>query len=706
MSRNPSLSLTATLAMCTLALMAMLPLCASQLQKQQVTKLKYVEEFARPPVTAEGFRNPADYPVVMTSSGPVRGFIDQDTSVQMFLGIPFATPPTGNMRFRPPIPPTPWNDTRDALEYGQVCPQVGKLIGDLFIGHEDCLYLNVFVPPNATGPLPVMFWIYGGGYILGDSHELGLYDARHLVSKRNVVLVSVNYRLGPFGFLATEELLAESGTTGNYGVQDQRLGLQWVRFVGGGVDSLLRVDVLCFSLMMGDCFVCVSGLFFRCMTTSPTLVATHRASQSLARVLGESLMVQGTRTTATATSTSTSTNTSTHTNSHISAPLSPLRRAFSVCWHLVNSLSGGLFSAAIMESGTCDSPDFFQALPTATHLGDVYSDASGCNATLLGPTEFLKCLRDLSTADVLTSVWDMLFDDNWPYKQTSASSLADKQVERPWLYGTTAFQVLRSRASRQQAQAVQDVPGLPKVAPLMPWGPAIDGTATGLLETPLSLMQKGQFNRVPLIIGTNNDEGSIFIPAVGMIVRHVHLPLNDSSFMQVMEHFFNTSAVLQVADIYPNYEFKNDDDRAARVLRDFFFTCATRRVARALDRFSVPVYVYHFTYKGDWIEDPFLGDYHSAELCFVFDNEWPPLIHIFSEKDQQMADSFGTFWTNFAKFHDPNGDSTLPRAAGDVFWPKYNSTVELNAVMDVPVSVEEAFEDEQCEFWDMVSELP
>jgi para-nitrobenzyl esterase len=150
-----------------------------------------------------------------------------------FKGIPFAEPPVGTLRWRAPQPVKPWTGVRDGSKWGPACmqdpmfPQIfGAPMTEL---SEDCLYLNVWTPAKAAGDrLPVMVWIYGGGFVGGQT-SVPLYDGTKLAEK-GVVLVSVAYRLGAFGFLAHPELSRESGKgSGNYGLQDQIAGLQWVK---------------------------------------------------------------------------------------------------------------------------------------------------------------------------------------------------------------------------------------------------------------------------------------------------------------------------------------------------------------------------------------------------------------------------------------------------------------------------------------------
>jgi para-nitrobenzyl esterase len=180
---------------------------------------------------------------VKTGQGKVRGKTINDGKVKAFLGLPYAAPPVDDLRWKAPAPPAAWKDLRDATQFADRCAQWQIWSDYLFLDpgpSEDCLYLNVYAPADAkaTSKLPVMVWIHGGGYTAGASSELR-YTNSSLVSK-GVVLVTINYRLGVFGFLATEELAKESeGRAGNYGLMDMVAALRWVKqnIAGFGGDA-------------------------------------------------------------------------------------------------------------------------------------------------------------------------------------------------------------------------------------------------------------------------------------------------------------------------------------------------------------------------------------------------------------------------------------------------------------------------------------
>ena len=168
--------------------------------------------------------------IVKTTGGEVRGVIKD--GITSFKGIPFAAPPVGELRWRAPQPVKHWDGVRlaDSFAPGPMQPAVVAMVmGGGANLSEDCLYLNVWTPAKAADEeLPVMVWIYGGGFISGMT-SVPVFDGTRLAQK-GVVLVSIAYREGPFGFLAHPELSRESGKgSGCYGIQDQVAGLRWVK---------------------------------------------------------------------------------------------------------------------------------------------------------------------------------------------------------------------------------------------------------------------------------------------------------------------------------------------------------------------------------------------------------------------------------------------------------------------------------------------
>lgn len=174
----------------------------------------------------------ADRPVVQIETGRLQGTTEQN--MQVFKNIPYAAPPIGNLRWRPPQPPLAWDGVRDASQFGDSCPQpfIKNLSAGLDLpGSEDCLKLNIYIPEKSAKNLPVMVWIHGGGLFV-DGAKDPQFTPRKLV-ENGVIVITIDYRIGSLGFFASKELIEEAKTlnepVGNYGTMDQIAALKWVR---------------------------------------------------------------------------------------------------------------------------------------------------------------------------------------------------------------------------------------------------------------------------------------------------------------------------------------------------------------------------------------------------------------------------------------------------------------------------------------------
>src|SRR5580658_4926546 len=163
-------------------------------------------------------------PVAGTANGAVRGLAEG--AVNDFLGIPYAAPPVGALRWRPPQPAASWSGIRDATKFAPHCPQLASPFGQASTS-EDCLFLNVFTPSQQKpdSPHPVMVWIHGGALVTGESDD---YNPAKLVED-GVTVVTINYRLGALGFMAHPALADANGQSGDYGLMDQQAALRWVQ---------------------------------------------------------------------------------------------------------------------------------------------------------------------------------------------------------------------------------------------------------------------------------------------------------------------------------------------------------------------------------------------------------------------------------------------------------------------------------------------
>ncbi|KEF59786.1 uncharacterized protein A1O9_04634 [Exophiala aquamarina CBS 119918] len=180
-----------------------------------------------------GLTSPLDYrrtKIIKTTHGPVQGILED--GMQKFVGIPYALPPVGDLRWKPPVSPLLWEEPLEVVEFGPICAQTSICFPGFgsTSSTEDCLYLNVFKPenhePHHQSKAPVMVFIHGGGYSCGASND---YNPESLVKDGQVVFVSLNYRVSMFGFFSHPEINREGHPSGNYGIMDQQLALKWVR---------------------------------------------------------------------------------------------------------------------------------------------------------------------------------------------------------------------------------------------------------------------------------------------------------------------------------------------------------------------------------------------------------------------------------------------------------------------------------------------
>jgi para-nitrobenzyl esterase len=171
-------------------------------------------------------------PVVATRYGRLQGV--EERGVLVFRGVPFARPPVGKLRWQPPERPEAWTGVRDATRFGPAAPQNAKMLGPVLrLGidatSEDCLSVNVWTPALDGGRRPVLVWIHGGAFVIGAGSQT-LYDGSMLARRGDVVVVTINYRLGALGFLRLRDLTREAPpATGNEGILDQIAALEWVR---------------------------------------------------------------------------------------------------------------------------------------------------------------------------------------------------------------------------------------------------------------------------------------------------------------------------------------------------------------------------------------------------------------------------------------------------------------------------------------------
>ena len=226
--------------------------------------------------------------IVKPPAGAVEGKVEGD--LRVFKGIPYASPPVGSARWRPPVPIKPWAGVRKATDFGPACFQPTSKVASVYTVppmpmSEDCLTLNIWAPADSHNA-PVFFWIHGGALVSGASRD-PLYDGAR-IAKRGIVVVSINYRLGVFGWLAHPELSLESplGVSGNYGLLDQIEALQWVKrniSAFGGDPSNVTIageSAGALSVMYLMAAPPARGLFSKAISESAYMISTPELKQS------------------------------------------------------------------------------------------------------------------------------------------------------------------------------------------------------------------------------------------------------------------------------------------------------------------------------------------------------------------------------------------------------------------------------------------
>jgi len=497
-------------------------------------------------------RSPGARLIVTTTGGTLRG--TTAGPADEFLGIPYAAPPVGPLRWQPPQPAAAWTGIRDAAAFAPHCPQPPSGFG-VASTSENCLYLNVFTPPGARDGahgLPVMVWVHGGAFIAGESDD---YNPAGLV-RHGVIVVTINYRLGALGFLADAALASDpGGSSGDYGLMDQQAALRWVqRNIGqfGG---------------------------------NPRNVTLSGESSGGLSVLSQ----------------------------------------------LISPGSRGLFSRAIVESGTYDLTQ--ATLATAETAGQVFAAKVGC------VSQTAACLRALPVSAIV---------DN-----------EDFAGYRPDIDGTVLTQSI---------------------------GPAL---------------ANGQFNRVPVINGTNRDEWRLFVAQQQLDGAP---PVTAANYQASIAGLLGVSAATAavIAAEYPLSAYSSPPVALGAVGTDEIFACPALTADESLSKY-VPTYAYEFNDQN--APERYLapagfpyGAAHESEVQYLFSLANTPFPGVLTPSQQRLAAAMKRYWTDLAKTGSPSS-SAVP------WWPRFDGTSQpmLSLVSPRP-QVEAGFAAEHhCAFWALAS---
>ncbi|KAJ3100567.1 hypothetical protein HDU97_002148 [Phlyctochytrium planicorne] len=495
--------------------------------------------------------------------------------ITSFKGIPFAAPPVGPLRWRPPQLPFPNSTVFQASKFGPAClsssgglgggggkppagappsggdaPPAGGPPGGFpggSSGSEDCLTINLWAPASAkpSSKLPVIVWVYGGGFEGGSADG---YDGSTIVSSSNgsVIYVNFNYRIGLFGFFSNSQLLNE-GHGANHGLQDQIFAFRWIqRFI---------------SRFGGD-------------PNRVTVFGQSAGSQSIAMQM---IAYDGT-----------------------SVP----------------------FQAAIMESGTYTSFHDTTSIEDQANYTATIAKTVGCSTEA---ADLMTCLRAVNTTAI------------------AAANTND-------------------------------------------WKPVVDGLF--LQDMPINRVRKGKIARIPIILGTNTNEGTMFASSVTNQSQF-------SAFLQTNFKWLTPTNMTTVASLYSESDFSTASARAAEVFGDVVFVCPSERFASVHSQLTGGRTL---RYRWDYGSST-----HGSEIKFVYN-----ITSSLNATEQPLANLMSSLWISFTKTQSVS--SILASSGIQGGWPSFTANERKQLLIDSPLSkvkveVDGAYmpkHDERCAFWEKI----
>eukprot|EP00038_Savillea_parva_P006981 m.167111 g.167111 ORF g.167111 m.167111 type:complete len:852 (-) comp12780_c0_seq1:171-2726(-) len=618
-------------------------------------------------------------PIVPTAAGDIQGFKDPDSLHYVFRGIPFAAPPVGKLRFRPPQPPAPWDTVLNATEYGNTCIQRGpawQTLGGVrgsTGSSEDCLYLNVFSPAKyverarsvRNGALskesatlaPVLIYFPAGQFMWGSGNDAENFNAPQTAAGGEVVVITANYRLGAFGYLGLEALRSRdpAGSMGNYGSLDQRAVLEWI-----------HTNIEAFG---GD----------------PNNVVLWGESAGAAAVTA----------------------------------------------HLSMEGSFPYFHKAILESGAFN--------------GWSYRTASDAEANAFVLAKNLGCLNQPENVTVNVTCLETVDAD------TMISMDDDGAGEASVMYN-------------QEGQVVANysMPFMDTIDKSL-WSPVIDGVV--LKGTPVSLLREGRTADVPIILGTNRDEGSTFTGNLSGTGDGFHTPdsfynswlysvdqvdfyssagrggssyatmmlQNKSQFIEWTSGMFGANMTATLVDMYQpgtvsdlGIVMKDWWWSVSGVVGDFVLTCPARRAVRTIEQQTLTeernnsAWVFFFDHTPNISVNQaatyLWGAFHGSEVPFV----WYDTFELALADERALSATMVQYWVNFAWTGDPNEpppeQAHVPALPA---WEPYTSStdntivfgdgklpglvdngVSVTATGTANVSIITGLKKDKCDFWD------
>ncbi|XP_063147408.1 cholinesterase-like [Candoia aspera] len=513
--------------------------------------------------------------VVITSSGPIKGkqLFAGLGSVTAYLGVPYAEPPLGKLRFQKPLPHRPWSQILEATSLGNSCPQfIFRDVPEAEVWYpktpqsEDCLSLNIWAPyPQLSSGVPVLIWIHGGGFFIGTS-SLDLYNGASLAATENVIVISMNYRLGSLGFL-----FLPPAAPGNMGLWDQQLALKWVK----------------------------------------ENAAAFGGDPSRVTIFGQSA------------------------------------GGSSVNFHLLSPKSQDLFAQAVIQSGTANAIWAWKTPEKAKQISLEFGHLLGCSED--HNTSMVSCLQTKNASEFIQRETSMYQEDGFLLN--------------------------------------------------FPFTPTTDGDF--LLGDPQNLMEEGQIQIKPVLIGRTPDEATSFV----LLFFHDtnHSLINQEQFLKGIRLAVQNAPEDLVQAIALRYSEGNHGPAQYRsalsqFYTDYIITCSLIDSARNIRKTGSPVYAYLFTHRPSgsvWPE--WIGAIHASEIAFIFGTLESALVVNQTEAETRLSRQMMHYWAEFARTGNPAGS-----AAPKVEWPLYNAT-EWNVFLlnTEPVQNTEEQPPRHCDFLKM-----
>ncbi|XP_018573086.1 venom carboxylesterase-6 [Anoplophora glabripennis] len=508
--------------------------------------------------------------VVELANGQIRGRIEttyNNVTFYAFQEIPFAKPPLGDLRFMAPQPVDDWEGILDCTKETKICRQISK---NDPMENEDCLYVNVYSPvkPGTDPVLPVMYNIYGGGFNHGSNRFAD--SGPHYFMEQGVIIVTVNYRTGPLGFLSTEDAVIP----GNNGLRDQNFGLQWIQ------NNI--------HLFGGD----------------PKKVTIFGQSAGGA----------------------------------------------SVTYQILSKQSKGLFRAAIAQSGSALNPWTYQrhAKNIAYQFAAQFDPTFTTNQTSQELLELLQNVPEDQLAEVSSSF--------------SPEGISSEQIIQGYY-----------------------------------WAPVIEPThqQAFLTDRQYGILESGDFNKVPLIIGICSEESlqraldqESFQKNVANYEKDIQNLVNED--LHLTNEVALTRVGEQIRKIYTDGELSSNLSSAVRFYSDTSFTRAIRRYAEIQSQFT-DVYFYQFSYFGEMSRFTEIDLPGAGKVPHVGDNHYlwtinnNSNVHIYPVADALTSRRYVKLFTDFSKYLNPTPEETS--LMQNLIWPKVNSSSFLYLDIDENLEV-------------------